>query len=613
MIAKRILATLLTTGMLLAGTPTLWAQGPPPPPPAPVAGQPQQDYQTRAREATPARISYINGDVSFWRPGASEWTPARVNTPLAPGDSLYTGPTGNVEVQIGARAFVRAAEGTQLGLDNQEPDFVQFSVTAGHAGLDLRELAPGQTIELDTPNAAFTIERTGYYHVDVTQDSTAFRIRRGGRATMTPVGGTATPVAANQQVVVTGTDTPRVDTGGAPELTEWERWNYERTDSLVTSPSARYVPRDVYGTEELDRHGSWRVVESYGSVWVPTAVASGWVPYSTGRWIWDPRYGWTWLDNEPWGWAPYHYGRWVHVSGFWGWAPGPIVVRPVYAPALVVFLGGVRLSFGLPLAWAPLGWGEPIIPWWGRRGYISRPSWDGWGGPRVVNNVVINNTTVVNVRNITVYRNVAGPSSAVVAVPADRFGRADLRPSRLSHADVQQLTPVRGALAVKPVAASLAPSSGTAIKPPETMTGRSVVATRPPRDFTPALKAEGLATTGAAMVPIAAPRLVRAPKKETPAARAADAPGAMAPGQPDAAKRGKAIGQPQPPAPPGVATPPQKPAETPGAMAPVQPGAAKRESAVGRPQPPAPPSVATPQQKPAETPGAMAPVQPGAA
>jgi len=118
MIAKRILATLLTTGMLLAGTPTLWAQGPPPPPPAPVAGQPQQGDQTRAREATPARISYINGDVSFWRPGAAEWTPARGNTPLAPGDSLYTGPTGNVEVQIGARAFVRAAEGTQLGLDN---------------------------------------------------------------------------------------------------------------------------------------------------------------------------------------------------------------------------------------------------------------------------------------------------------------------------------------------------------------------------------------------------------------------------------------------------------------------------------------------------------------
>src|SRR5207249_2027001 len=44
----------------------------------------------------------------------------------------------------------------------------------------------------------------------------------------------------------------------------------------------------------------------------------------------------TWVDTAPWGWAPYHYGRWVFVDGFWAWAPGPIVHRAVYAPALVV-------------------------------------------------------------------------------------------------------------------------------------------------------------------------------------------------------------------------------------------------------------------------------------
>jgi hypothetical protein len=396
MIGKLICVTLLTAGMLSTGALSLWAQ-------------PPRSDRAQTAAATPARISYINGDVSFWRPGAAEWTLARVNTPLAPGDSLYTGPNGNVEVQIGPRAFVRAAEGTQVGLDNQEPGFVQFRVTAGRASLDLRELARSQTVELDTPNAAFTIERTGYYHVDVTEDSTTFQTQRGGRATLTPAGGVASTVAASQQVVVTGTDAARVDVGPTPGLTEWDRWNYQRTDQLVNSPSARYVGPGVYGTQELDRYGSWRTVESYGSVWVPRAVATSWTPYSTGRWIWDPSYGWTWLDDEPWGWAPYHYGRWVHASGFWGWAPGPIVTRPVYAPALVVFLGGgVRLSVGLPLAWAPLAWGEPIIPWWGRPGYVGRASWDGWGGPRVVNNVVVNNTTIINTQNITVYRNVTG-------------------------------------------------------------------------------------------------------------------------------------------------------------------------------------------------------------
>ena len=642
MIGKVIGAILLTVGMLGTGASDLRAQ-------------PVQGDEAQTLVATPARISYIDGQVSFWRPGSAEWTPARVNMPLAPGDSLYTGPNSNVEVQIGPRAFLRAAEETQVGLDNQEPGFVQFRVTAGHASIDLRELGRDQTVELDTPNAAFTIERTGYYVADVTEDTTTFETRRGGRATMTPAGGVAGTVGARQQVVITGTDGQQVQVGPTPEPTRWDRWNNQRTDALVNSPSARYVAPDVYGTAELDRHGSWRTVESYGSVWVPRAVVTGWTPYSTGRWIWDPRFGWTWLDDAPWGWAPYHYGRWVHASGVWGWAPGPIVTRPVYAPALVVFLGGgVRLSIGAPLAWAPLAWGEPIIPWWGRPGYIGRPSWDGWGGPRVVNNVVVTNTTIVNVTNITVYRNVSGVSgaSAVVSLPADRFGRGDARPSRLSQADVQQLQPVRGELAVKPVAASLAPSSGAAIKPPEKIHARAVVATRPPRDFTPALKAEGLAAP-AVVTPPAAPRLVAAPKKEAqaPPVRAVAAPGTQpgtapgaapggtpaagraTPGQPEVkgdkdvkadkdAKGDKAAERREPPTPPAVATPQPKRDGSPTA-APAPPVAkddknakddkdVKGDKAAERRQPPPPPTVATPPAV-APTPPTVAPTPPAVA
>ncbi|HXZ77981.1 MAG TPA: hypothetical protein VEH31_44880 [Streptosporangiaceae bacterium] len=80
--------------------------------------------------------------MSFWRPGAQDWSPAAINMPLAPGDVLFAGPAGNVEVQIGPRAFVRAAYGAQLGLDNQEPDFVQLRLVAGYAAVDLRELQP---------------------------------------------------------------------------------------------------------------------------------------------------------------------------------------------------------------------------------------------------------------------------------------------------------------------------------------------------------------------------------------------------------------------------------------------------------------------------------------
>ena len=370
MSSRQIVAGFLALSVLMSSPALTWRADGQAAPPVPAGAQAPAESGESA-EVTPPRVSYIYGEVSFWRPGAEDWAPARVNTPLAPGDVLYSGSGGNVEIQVGPRAFVRAAEETQIGLDNQEPDFLQLRVTGGHAALDVRELAAGHTVELDTPNAVFIVERTGFYRVGVGADSTTFATYRGGIATMTAAGGAPTQIAANQQVVVTGTEASRVEMAAAPQLTAWDRWNYERTNYLLQSTSARNVPPTVYGAEALEQHGSWRTVETYGSVWVPASVSPGWVPYSAGRWIWDPRFGWTWLDDAPWGWAPYHYGRWVFVGSYWAWAPGPVIVRPVYSPALVVFLGGgVRVGIGVrPLCWAPLGWGEPVIPWWGRRGF----------------------------------------------------------------------------------------------------------------------------------------------------------------------------------------------------------------------------------------------------
>jgi hypothetical protein len=469
------------------------------------------ESQTAGR--TPPRLSFLDGEVSFWRPGADDWVPARINTPLAPGDALYTGSGANLELQVGPRGFVRAGEETQLGLENQEPEFLQLKVPSGHASLDLRALTAGNTVELDTPNAAFTIETSGYYRLDVSDTTTTFISRRGGRATMIPAGGAAVAIAPSEQVVVEGSDTPRVETYAAAELDAWDRWNYDRTDDLIDAMSARYVSPGMYGIDDLDHYGNWRVVQDYGSVWVPDAVGPMWAPYTTGRWIWDPFYGWTWLDSAPWGWAPYHYGRWVYVNRCWAWAPGPVVVRPLYAPALVAFFGGggfgVRFGFGTPaIGWCALGWGEPLVPWWGRPGFVGHPWWAGWGGPRVVNNVVVNRTTIVNVNQINIYQNAHVPH-AFVAMDRNRFGQGVH--ARLTGVDPQRLEPLHGALPVKPTATSLVPNVGHGGRPPETLLRTSVVATRAPHDSVASLRAEGLKTQHAVTAP--APRLVPAPQR----------------------------------------------------------------------------------------------------
>jgi hypothetical protein len=138
----------------------------------------------------------------------------------------------------------------------------------------------------------------------------------------------------------------------------------------------------------------------------------------------------------------------------------------------------------------------------------------------VVNNVVVSRTTVVNITNITVYRNV-NVTHAVVGVPADHFGRGHVKVTRISQTELQQLRPVHGKLDVRPVAASVMPATGPAVRPPAALQARPVVATRAPKDLTPTLREHGLPESRE-MSP--APRLVPSPKREAPSRGAGVAP-----------------------------------------------------------------------------------------
>ena len=492
---RRILSIVLILGMLAGAVPAV------------RTAEAQGDDQSY--DLTPPRLSLADGQVSFWRPGADDWTSAQVNTPLAPGDEISTASPGNVEIQIGPNAFVRGWTRTQIGLENLEPGFIQLKVTGGSVVFDLRRLGPGSTVEVDTPNAAFTIAQPGYYRVDVDADRTSFITRRAGRATVIPAGGAPLVITPSEEVVIDGLSIARITSFVAPPLDPWDQWNYARTDRLLEVLSARYVGPDIYGASDLDRYGTWRVVPDYGAVWVPAGLRPGWTPYSTGSWIRDPAYGWTWVDTAPWGWAPYHYGRWVFVDGFWAWAPGPVMARPLYAPALVAFFGGQEVG-GPVVGWVALGWGEPVVPWWGRAGFIREPSWRGWGGPRVVNNVVVTNTTVVHVQGINVYRN-ATVKNAVVVVNQERFGRGPITSAREVKVDERALRPIHDAPQIASRPASFVPGKGRGVRPPEESLRRPVVATRAPHPVAEPVPG-GERPAGAQTAPAPAPRLVTPPQ-----------------------------------------------------------------------------------------------------
>src|SRR5207244_5137021 len=97
MTARRVVAVFLAL-IMMSGPGVARAVDPPPAPTAPPApaapsAPPGVPVPAPASDVTPARLSYLNGDVSFWRPGSQVWTPAKDNMHVAPCD-LLTPDTG---------------------------------------------------------------------------------------------------------------------------------------------------------------------------------------------------------------------------------------------------------------------------------------------------------------------------------------------------------------------------------------------------------------------------------------------------------------------------------------------------------------------------------------
>src|SRR5205823_12882571 len=125
--AGRLMAMLLALALLVGATPSSRAAGLP------------SESQTGAVGPTPPRLGYTHGEVSFWRPGAQDWASGQINTPLAPGDELSTGTQGDLELQVGSQAFVRAWGDTQLGLVSHEASFLQLKATTEIGRASCRE------------------------------------------------------------------------------------------------------------------------------------------------------------------------------------------------------------------------------------------------------------------------------------------------------------------------------------------------------------------------------------------------------------------------------------------------------------------------------------------
>ena len=468
--------------------------------------------------ARAARLSFAGGAVSFEPAGTDEWVDAVVNRPMTTGDKLWTDRDGRAEVRIDSYGL-RLGPQTGFSFLNLDDNTVQIRLTEGSLNIRVRRLEDNDTLEIDTPNLAFNVLRPGSYRIDVNEngDTTVVSVRDGqGEVTG---GGSAYPVHAGDSVTFSGTDQLSADVQNYEGNDDFDRWCSDRDRRWDRSTAPKYVSDDVVGYEDLDEYGGWNSVPEYGTVWFPRTTVAGWAPYRYGHWVWVSPWGWTWVDDAPWGFAPFHYGRWVTVGGVWGWVPSPprpavvtvAYVRPVYAPALVAWVGGSHFGVGVAVGGAPSG-----VAWFplGPRD-VYCPSYH--VSPRYVERVNVSNTVIVNRTQVTnVYNNVyvnkttnvtnityqnQRENNAVTATSQASFTSAQPVGRNMVRVNAREVAsaPVAPMTNVAPQQRSFAGATGPArARPPANVVARAVVAkaTPPPPPASAAKQVQAVQANG---------------------------------------------------------------------------------------------------------------------
>lgn len=343
---RRLAAGLLAGGLALAG----------------MAAQASDDPPGRV-----GRLAEGRGQVWLLEEGQGEWQTASLNRPLTTADRLATDRGGRAVLEIGSTT-IRLDEASDLEIARLDDDRIELMLHSGAAAVRVREYEVAREVQITTPEGRFAPRGAGLFRLDRTDRGTLAGVSVGeldfessdSQLTLRP----------GQRADLWFDDRDRRThySWTQPVNDDFEQWVRREDGQEQRWAANRPISPEMTGAQDLDRHGQWGTHPEYGAVWYPTTVVAGWAPYRYGRWAWVRPWGWTWVDDAPWGFAPFHYGRWVHWGGRWVWAPGTYVRRPVYAPAMVAWVGGshfsmsIRVGGGQPVGWVPLAPREVYYP-----------------------------------------------------------------------------------------------------------------------------------------------------------------------------------------------------------------------------------------------------------
>ena len=221
---------------------------------------------------------------------------------------VTTGTTSNAEILLNPGSYLRLAENSEFQFDDISLDHLNLRLTKGSAIIEATGVADMDLgVKVATPNATFTIIRSGIYRIKVEPDASELAVYKG-RANY----------GANKTDVLKGGNSVRL-TNGVAELAKvpkekdaFELWSKQRAQ-LLAKANERLSRRTLNGYLNDRGWGSWS--------WGPTRFGLWTFNASFGCYTFLPfYYGW----SSPYG---HYYGSYYWRESYIFRNPTPIIVN----------------------------------------------------------------------------------------------------------------------------------------------------------------------------------------------------------------------------------------------------------------------------------------------
>ncbi|MBN2399240.1 MAG: hypothetical protein JXI33_02750 [Candidatus Aminicenantes bacterium] len=305
------------------------------------------------------RIKNVEGEGFVQRSYEEGFEEATPNLPVFEKDTVGT-TAGRLGIYLGRLNYMRLDTDTQvdmLSIPQLRETNLVARVTKGSIYLDIANLDKEKSIEIQTPDCGIFLLDNGIYRINVDENSITEVFVIEGIAEVAGQDNSRN-VRENQKIVMSrGRLEERPYYFYASEKDDFDRWNdmQNREQGYARYGTSRYLQSGYEDYEyEMSRAGRWMYMSAFNSyVWIPYFSNAEWMPYSNGRWIYNPFYGYVWTSYDNCGWFTHHYGRWHwdYVNG-WYWIPAYH-----WSPAWVSWFWDNDYYGWCPLSW----WNRPIV------------------------------------------------------------------------------------------------------------------------------------------------------------------------------------------------------------------------------------------------------------